>query len=66
MKKRRVFLCLTLTAWCLTGCQKTPDQQIVREKGKDSIAQYEQDTEQENVEDTDRGTGQIRRLLKMS
>lgn len=51
MKKRRFFLCLTLTAWCLTGCQKTPEQQIVREKGKDSIAQYEQDTEQENVKD---------------
>ena len=52
MKKRRLFLCLILTAWCLTGCQKTPDQQIVREKGKDSIAQYEQDTEQKNGEDT--------------
>lgn len=46
MKKKKIMLYLALTAFCLGGCQKTPDEQIVREKGVGSISQYEQDTEQ--------------------
>ena len=45
MQEKKNILCLFIIACLLGGCQKTPDQQIVREKGKDSIAQYEQDTE---------------------
>ena len=45
MNRKRTIPWMLLCMCLLGGCQKTPDQQIVREKGKDSIAQYEQETQ---------------------
>lgn len=43
MKKRIIaaFLCLSMGCMILSGCEKTPEETIVREKGADSIKQYE-------------------------
>lgn len=43
MKKKitAAFLCLGLGCTMLGGCEKTPEEAIVREKGEDSIRQYE-------------------------
>ena len=37
MKKRQAILVLLMGAVLLSGCQKTPQEQIVRQKGQESI-----------------------------
>ena len=43
MKKKiiAVFVCFGMGCMILSGCEKTPEETIVREKGADSIKQYE-------------------------
>ena len=36
-----VLVCVTIVASGLTGCEKTPEEAIVREKGADSMKEYE-------------------------
>ncbi len=51
MKKKiiAVFVCFGMGCMILSGCEKTPEETIVREKGADSIKQYESG---ENAEGT--------------
>lgn len=42
--KKRVFaalMCVSISCGCLAGCEKTPEEAIVREKSADSIKSYE-------------------------
>ena len=43
MKKNIItaILCLGMGCMLLSGCEKTPEETIVREKGADSVKQYE-------------------------
>ncbi len=43
MKKKitAIVLCLGMGSTLLAGCEKTPKESIVREKGADSIDKYE-------------------------
>lgn len=50
MKKRinAAFLCLCMGCTLLSGCEKTPEEAIVREKGTDSLKKYESGENTEN------------------
>ena len=39
-------LCLSI---CLTGCEETPEEVIVKEKGADQISKYESDEKTERI-----------------
>ena len=58
MKRRMlsILLCTSVIGTSLTGCEKTPEEAIVREKGADSVKEYE------SVEDTD-VKGSLREML---
>lgn len=51
----RAFLCIGMGCTMLTGCEKTPEEAIVKEKGAGSIRQYESGEE---------AKGRLREILK--
>ncbi len=56
MKKKYLMAALCLSAGILAGCQETPKESIVKEKGADSIKNYESmENEEEDAETGENG-----------